>query len=416
MITDGLRYLVVRYVTSMTSNASVYTREDIHQISRSVLLNFRATAKKVDKLPQPSKEHEMEIVALSSILQGFADAIESWELLTAKMNPAEKKERFEIDAAEEREKARTEETNKKFVSSVRKRRKTTSTELDYDPESKSRVKTVKHWISKDVVASIPVDPPYPAFFFKKLSRPCIVRKIPPAQYGKKKDYVYICIFDNGDVSYLATDMTSSAEDKVRANLRELRTRGHTRKTYSVAEIEEGLLERGFDPAQVREIAEGHMIAETKQFWLSTGAKVFVKSIPPGKPYDEKLGIILGMRLSMTEHPVDVISFVGETTGKSHNVRVFKVFLEDEKIYYVWGEEIHRQVGEGTHESLLLDQLYERLVERKKEEADTRMQEFIGMIHEDIDEDDLVQADEIPERRISGADNFKYRVRRLVKDD
>jgi hypothetical protein len=417
MRTEGFEFLVDGYVTTLSSLGVPCTKSKMAQMSRNVLRQFRVVAKEVDKLPQPSEEHSLTVQKLGLILQLFSAALEERELINAKSNPDEPPKRTLRDEVDERERAHIEESNKGLTSRVRKRRKLVGESTEFDPESKSRGKVVKQWLPKDVVASIPSEPPYPAFFFKKLNRPCIVRKsILVEGYGKKSKTVYICIFDNGDVSYLSTDMISTAEDKVRADLRELRTRGHTRKTFTVAEIEEGLLKRGFDPTQVHEIAQGQSIVETLQFGISTGSKVFVKSIPPGKKYDNKLGIILGMRLSMTEHPIDVTSFVGEATGQSHNVRIFRVFLEDETIQYVWGQEIQHEIAEGTHEALVLDALYERLEERKKEESDARMEEFAHMIHE-YDEDEVEEPDRSePEVRAPGVDNFKQRVRRLVKDD
>jgi hypothetical protein len=407
----SFHFLVDGYVSRLRDLDSPCTKAMVHQMCSNVVRQFRAAAKSVDKLPQPSREHENAVVNLARLLSSFDEASEQRQLLNAKMNP---------DSIDDSEKKRIEETDSKLVGSVRKRRKMISKGLEYDPESKSRAKVVKEWLSVSVIDSIPSTPPYPAFFFKKLNKPCIVRKIPASPDYGTKSAIYICIFDNGDVAYLSDTVNTegkkvSAEDNVRVNLRELRFRGHTRKTYTVAEIEEGLLKRGFDPAQVHEIAIGHSIVEEKQFSTSTGSKVFVKSIPPGKDYDNKLGIVLSMRLSMTEQPVDVTSFVGEVTGKSHNVRIFKVFLEDETIRYVWGEEVHHQIEEGTHEAVVLDALYERLVERKKEESDARMQEFISMIHEyDEDEESAIGPElEIPS---AGKDDFKHRVRRLVKDD
>lgn len=408
----SFHFLVDGYISSLRNLDSPCTRAMIHQMCSNVVRQFRATAKSIDKLPQPSREHENAIANLSRLLSSFDEAAEQRQLLNAKTNP---------DDIDEREKKMLDETDSKFVGKVRKRRKMISKGFEYDPESKSKAKVVKEWLSMDVIDSISSTPPYPAFFFKKLNKPCIVRKVlAKTGYIKKTSPVFVCIFDNGDVAYLSDTVNAkgervSAEDNVRANLRELRSKGHTRKTYSVAEIEEGLLKRGFDPAQVHEIAIGHSIVEEKQFSTTTGSKIFVKSIPPGKDYDNKLGIVLGMRLSMTEQPIDVTSFVGEVVGKSHNVRIFKVFLEDETIRYIWGEEVSHQIEEGTHEALVLDALYEKLVERKKEESDARMQEFIGMAHE-YDEDGEEEMAIEPEIPSAGKDDFKHRVRRLVKDD
>ena len=414
---EGFCFVANRYAELLRDIRREYTRKELAAVARIVLRQFASAAVSVDKMEQPSQRHQELVLLMSKTLEQFVEAMNTREVLIAKMNPDDVV--FDVEAMRKaEEKARLEKETrdtKEKTRKVRKQRRMVTKEI----ESGKGTETVREWQSRDIVDMIPSTPPYPAFFFKKLSKPCIVRKAVPATSTlKRQPAIYLCIFDNGDVSYLATDANSTGEDKVRANLRELSVRGKTRRSYTVHDIEEGLLKRGFDPAQVAEIAKGHSMAETVQFGMSTGTKVKIKSIPPGKRYDGMLGIILGTRLSMSEQPIDVTSFVGETTGKSHNIRVFKVFLEDETTEYIWGEEVALEISEGTHEALVLDELYKRLEVRKQEEADARLQEFSSMLHDDYADDDEQPLEPRLIKAVHGktVDDFKHRVKRLVKDD